>query len=1011
MADNLGVWASSRGLSAVGREELDTLVKLKIRKLRRGVRNDVKLAELKPYPELEEALRPAVPGGDSEEGVVRVALGGSKLLQRPPGSVEEFLRERGIGLSDLLLCTDTDVDWSGRYEQQWLVATADHVLVLSGGPTPELLCEVEFTKATEFRCEGVVGSGILQARVDGLFVDLLRYSNRLGDRFARVARKLERRTRGEPLFIDSKDDVETRRCRGCGIMLEFAGEVCPRCVNKGAVLARMWSLMRPYRKSAVVMMSLLVVGIGLDLVGPKLTQHLIDRVLPGSPEAAVRMQAEPGGISAHLHMLLGVVAILAVVQLLRMAVNIINGRLSSRVGTAITFEMRGRLVQHLQQLSVSYYDRQQVGSLVAKVAYDTEALHGFVAQLTGGFLFQIAMVVLVGVMMFSINVKLALFTLVPAPLVAAGSIVFWRYIYPRYYKFWDASSKQAGMLSGMLSGVRVVKAFGQENRECGRFDKASDYLQRTRRGVDMSVSTFNPIMGLVFQLGGWIVWYIGGRDVLRGELTLGQLMAYFAYLWMFYSPLGALTQFTNWLTSFVTQAHRIFEILDTPIQIGEAKQPIRQPLKGEITFESVTFGYNRHQQVLKDISLHIKPGEMIGVVGRSGSGKSTIVNLICRFYDVNEGRVLMDGMEIRDFAKDALRSQIGVVLQEPFLFRGSILENITYGRPDATPEEVITASKAGNCHDFILRNAHAYDTWVGERGAGLSGGERQRISIARVLLTDPKILILDEATSSVDAESEAAIQSAMAELVKGRTTIAIAHRLSTLRNANRILVVDAGKIVEQGSHEALVENNGLYAKLVKIQGQLAPPPSIDKLALDAKEAPERVEQDYLPRWLAPDQVRIHLGNHNAPHVTVMNDRIYGGVYAIRCMPIRYPRKFISLRYLNHEKRETEIGMIRSIDEWPAEAQALIEQSLLKRYFVHQIQAIHSVEQFQGYLNFDVETDLGPIKFIMRWQGDKAHDYGAGGKMLIDTEENRYLIPDVATLPDRDRRVFQRFIYW
>ena len=235
-----------------------------------------------------------------------------------------------------------------------------------------------------------------------------------------------------------------------------------------------------------------------------------------------------------------------------------------------------------------------------------------------------------------------------------------------------------------------------------------------------------------------------------------------------------------------------------------------------------SFGYSRHTRVLKDIDLQIKPGEMVGVVGRSGSGKTTLVNLICRFYDVNEGRVLMDGMDIREFAKDNLRGQIGVVLQEPFLFRGSIWQNIVYGKPDATPEKTIEAAKAGNCHDFILRNLHAYDTWVGERGAGLSGGERQRVSIARVLLTDPRILILDEATSSVDAESEAAIQSAMAELVKGRTTIAIAHRLSTLRSANRILVVDSGKIVQSGSHDELLNQPGLYAKLIKMQGQSAP---------------------------------------------------------------------------------------------------------------------------------------------------------------------------------------------
>ncbi len=756
---------------------------LKTKPLGRKKKVSAKFATLKPFPELEQSLRPHQhPAAHSSPRIC--GLGESKLRQQPPEAIVDLLATRGISTSDILLCTDTDIDSAGAYTKQWLIVTEQQALVITDinvappqdcglqpavsiAPQPSILSTLILDRASAFRGDSGIGSGLLQARIDGMFVDILRYSNRLGDRFAKIARKLERHRKGESITVDTEDEVDQRRCKGCGLMLEFPGEVCPRCVNKGAVMARMWELMLPYKKQAITMMILLLVGIGLDLVSPKLTQHLIDSVLPSSQTAAAAIVAQPTVWQERLHLLITVVAVLAGAQIIRMVVNIINGRLGSQVGTAITFDMRGRLVAHLQKLSVSYYDRQQVGSLVGRVAYDTEALQGFVGQLTGGFLYQIIMVVLAGAMMFSIDVKLALYTLVPAPLVAMGTIIFWRYIYPRYYRFWDASSKQAGMLSGMLSGVRVVKAFGQESREVDRFNGASDYLLSTRRTVDMSVSTFNPIMGLVFQLGGWIVWYVGGHDVLGGRLTLGQLMCYFGYLGLFYAPLGALTQLTNWLTNFVTQAHRIFEILDTPVQIADVETPLSKPLDGEIQFENVSFGYTRHQQVLKDINLHIEPGEMIGCVGRSGSGKSTIVNLICRFYDVNEGRVLMDGIDIREFQKDNLRSQIGVVLQEPFLFRGSIWENVVYGRPESTPEEVIAASKAGNCHDFIMRQMHGYDTWVGERGAGLSGGERQRVSIARVLLTDPKILILDEATSSVDAESEAAIQAAMAEVGEG----------------------------------------------------------------------------------------------------------------------------------------------------------------------------------------------------------------------------------------------------
>jgi len=939
--------------------------------------------------------------------------GSEKLLQTPPEGVRKRLHEAGLNGSPLVLCTPTDIDRAGFYHPHWLAATSEHLWVVPEHAGDAV--HLPLKNATEIRTVPGVGSGTLAAKVDGTYFDILRYSNRQAYRFEKVAPKLEQLRKGEVVEITPEDEHDPRRCTKCGVMLDQPGDSCPHCVNRGAVITRMMRLMKPYRREAISMMGLLLVGVALDLVSPQLTRYLVDNVLPGGVHAGGALPADqmPGA----LRLLLIVVATLAGVQVLRTVVNVFNARLGSRVGTAITSDMRTRLVDHLQRLSVAYYDKQQVGSLMGRVAYDTESLHGFLWQLTGGFLLQLLMVVGVAIMMFSIDVELALYALLPAPFVMGGTVFFWRYVYPRYYVSWDASSKQAGALSGMLSGIRVVKAFNQEARELERFRTVSSRLREAKNHVDMSIATFNPVIGLVFQIGGWIVWYFGGRSVLLGHLSLGDLMAFFGYLWMFYGPLAALPQFTNWLTGFVTQANRIFEILDAPIANAAPGNPVRLgEIAGEITFEDVTFGYARHTPVLRGVSLHIRPGEMVGVVGASGSGKTTLVNLLSRFYDVDEGRVCIDGVDVRQLDQDVLRPQMGVVLQEPFLFRGSISENLTYGRPSAEPDAVLNAAAMANCHDFIMRQPHGYDTWVGERGAGLSGGERQRISIARALLTDPRILILDEATSSVDAESEALIQAALGEVVRNRTTIAIAHRLSTLRRADRVIVMDRGQVAEVGTHDELVAKGGIYTNLLKLQGhslephadEVAAPPPPAHLGSDSPLPPIG---GHKVRWLEPEFAQVHLGNWNTLHVTVQNERIYGGVYALRCMPIHFPAGFISLRHLDSGGREVEIGVVRYLGRWPEEAQALIRDALRRRYLVHTVLAIDGITQRGNFLNIEAQTDLGPVRFAVRAQPDRAQDFGARGKMLLDTDDNRYFVPDVSALSASEQRLFRRYIYW
>jgi ATP-binding cassette subfamily B protein len=551
-------------------------------------------------------------------------------------------------------------------------------------------------------------------------------------------------------------------------------------------------------------------------------------------------------------------------------------------------------------------------------------------------------------------------------------------------------------------------------------------------------------MQLVFSLGGLIVWYVGGRDVIGREMTLGQLMAFLAYLAMFYAPLSALSNFTTWLTSFLSGSKRVLELLDMPLTIPEAANPTpwKAP-KGAIRFDHVAFGYDPNQPVLKDISFEVRPGEMVGIVGRSGSGKTTMVNLLSRFYDVQEGCISIDGIDIRQLSTHELREHIGIVFQESFLFRGTIWKNLSYGCPATTIESGLEAARAAGAHDFICRTQLGYETLLGERGAGLSGGEKQRLSIARTLLYNPRILVLDEATSNIDAESEKSIQEALEVLIRGRTTIAIAHRLSTLRNADRILVFDRGQLVEQGSHVELLELDGVYAKLVRIQTQVSKDPNVDRLMhrlhdSDAENLSESrltadsnrnrimtkthasadtsleetsINAPNMLRWLQPKNTDFRYSAHQQLECWNDEECLGKSVFAVRTFPASHPNEFISVRGIDAEGEEIEIGMIRDLADWPESDQEKIRLSLDRRYLLREITFIYSINLQFGYLDFDVETRAGRTQFSMRWTQSQATDFGESGKLLIDTEENRYLVRDVSQMNAAQAELFLQYIYW
>ena len=473
----------------------------------------------------------------------------------------------------------------------------------------------------------------------------------------------------------------------------------------------------------------------------------------------------------------------------------------------------------LQKLGLSYYDKRQSGALLNRVTSDVNELNNFLVD--GLQMLVVNGLMLIGtlVIVFTQNWRLALLVMIPIPLVVLGTTRIWKFLWGRLEKLWNLRSSMTASIAVALNGTRVVKAFAQEDREMARFNQKVGALYHANLDLENWWATLLPILGFLMTSGGFIVWYVGGQQVIAEEITFGTLNMFFYYLGQLYGPLQGMTRIADWLGRVLTSAERVFEVMDTQADVADSADSVAMPnMKGELLFENVSFGYDKARRVLENVDLHVMPGEMIGLVGHSGAGKSTIINLISRFYDPSEGRILIDGVEMKKVKLQDLRSQMGIVLQEPFLFPGTIAENIAYGKADATLEQIMRAAKAANAHDFILRFPDGYDSLVGERGARLSGGERQRISIARAILHDPKVLILDEATASVDTETEKQIQEAIQRLIAGRTTFAIAHRLSTLRNADRLVVIEKGRVAEMGTHAELMEkDNGIFRKLVEMQ--------------------------------------------------------------------------------------------------------------------------------------------------------------------------------------------------
>lgn len=761
-------------------------------------------------------------------------------MKLPSGFKKVLERQGGIEEKAVIFAATADLDEEFRFADS-IVAVTDGQLIVAkypyagkkevhlggydswsledAGKQEPAVLTFDLEQVEKLEVLRQVSTGVLMGKVDGAERYLCQFSNTRMEAFLRLCRLLEKIKKKEEI---TKEDLDVKKgkecCPKCGMIYpDQERKVCPKCMDKKSILLRVVSYFKPYKAMLAVMVFCYVATAGLNLVWPYLSGTVLyDKVLK-KDEAFLAMLHLPQG--RFLLALSVLVATMVLTKVVIQGLGILQGVFTARIAAEVIAKLKSQVFESMGKLSISFFTKRQTGGLMTRVSDDADEVSSFFIDGIPYFFINVGTILATCVIMFLLNPLLAIGSVVLMPILFFISYRMLPRLWHYFGKRHRANRRLNGQMNENFTGARVVKAFGQEEQEMTRFTRNNARVRDAELDVAKFDCQFSALYYFVEDFLTFLVWAAGSALIISGsDMELGLLITFSGYVGQLKWPLEFMSRIFRWYTNAMNSAQRMFEIIDAVPEVKEAPEPLRpETLRGEIELKNVTFGYEPNKPILKDVSFKVEAGEVLGIVGRSGAGKSTLVNLISRLYDTGEGEVLVDGVNVKKYGFRELRRNVAMVSQETYIFVGTVAENIAYARPEATREEIIRAAVQASAHDFICKMPQGYDTILGPANRALSGGEKQRISIARAILADPKILILDEATSAVDTETELAIQKSLEQLEKGRTVLSIAHRLSTLRNAGHLIVLDDGRVAESGTHAELMEKKGIFYKLSQLQ--------------------------------------------------------------------------------------------------------------------------------------------------------------------------------------------------